>query len=95
MNFPSKLTNFKVGGKIAHNTTFYTPNQGDEDNFDIDVSSTLTNVAHAFSFLYKFNDGSTASLDKWTEGDYTPENVAVWPTVPSVTNPSAYSIVKP
>ena len=89
------LSNFKVGGKIAHNTTFYAPNNLDEDNFNIDVSATLTNVAHAFSFLYKKNDGTTASADKWQGGDYTPENIATYPTVPAVTNPTAYSIVQP
>ena len=86
------LENMKVGGKIAHNTTFYAPDAHNDDDFGIDVG-TLTNVAHAFSFLYKLNDGTTASADKWQGGDYTPENIGTYPAVPSVTNPSAYDIV--
>ena len=88
------LTNFKVGGKIAHNTTFYAPDIFNE-NFVIDLSSTHTNVAHAFSFLYKKNDGTTISSEKWirTDADYTPENIVTYPTVPPVINPNGYSIV--
>jgi hypothetical protein len=89
------LTNLKVGGKIAHNTTFYAPDD-ESENFLIDLSSVHTNVAFAFSFIYKKNDGSTASADKWIVpqgGDYTPENIATYPTVPLVVNPNAYNVV--
>ena len=91
------ISNFKVGGKIASNTTFYAVDSFNDDDFLIDVSSTHTNVAHAFSFLYKKNDGTTPSAEKWwkADGDYTPENILTYPTVPSVVNPSSYSIVQP
>ena len=87
------LTNLKIGGKIAHNNTFFAPDDENED-FVIDLSSVHTNVAYAFSFIYKKNDGSTASADKWLgNGDYTPENIATYPSVPTTINPSAYSVV--
>ena len=87
------LSNFKVGGKIANINTFYAVDDTNEDDFLIDVSSTHTNTAHAFSFLYKKNDGSTDSANKWQEGDYTPENIATYAAVAAVVNPTAYSIV--
>ena len=91
------LTNFKVGGKIANNNTFYAADEHEEDDFLIDLSSTHTNVAHAFSFVYKKNDGTTASADKWQEGDWTPVNVGTYaaPPISKVVNPSNYSIVVP
>ena len=91
------LSNFKVGGKIANNNTFYAADEHEEDDFLIDLSSTHTNVAHAFSFVYKKNDGTTASADKWQEGDWTPVNVGTYaaPPISKVVNPSNYSIVVP
>ena len=87
------LTNLKVGGKIGHNSGMYAPDD-ENDDFLIDLSSVHTDVAFAFSFIYKKNDGSTPSLEKWLgNGDYTPENIATYPTVPSVTNPTAYNVV--
>ena len=90
------LTNLRVGGKIAHNTTYYAPNASDEDNFLIDLTATCTNVFKAFSFLYKKNDGTTASSDKWilNDADYTPENIDAFPSVPSVINPNNYDVVQ-
>ena len=88
-----KYSNMKVGGKIKHNSTYYAPDSQDEDEFLVDVSATLTNVAHAFSFVYEKEDGTTASANRWQEGDYAPENIATYPTVPAVVNPTAYSIV--
>lgn len=87
------LKNLKVGGKVAHNTSYYAPDDENED-FLIDISSVHTDVAFAFSFIYKKNDGTTPSAQKWLGGgDYTPENIAVYPTVPTVINPSAYNVV--
>jgi hypothetical protein len=87
------LTNLKVGGKIANTNSFFAVNDESED-FVIDISSVHTNVAFAFSFIYKKNDGSTASADKWiSNGDYTPENIATYPTVATTINPNGYSVV--
>ena len=90
------LQNTRVGVKIATNNTFYSPNTTDED-FLIDLTEPLSNVFKAASFLYKKNDGTTASLDKWLldNGDYTPENISTFPNVPSVINPHTYTVVQP
>lgn len=94
------LSNLKVGGKCASNSTFYAPNSADEDDFLIDVSSLHTNVTHAFSFKYKAESGDpgypTASANKWLpagNGVYRPENISVYPTPPTIINPSNYSLV--
>lgn len=92
------LSNFKVCCKIAHNSTFYAPNsENDQGDFALDLTGTLTNCAHALSFVYKKEDGSTASANKWQEGDYVPENISTYPAPPTgkVVNPSGYSIVMP
>ena len=92
------LSNFKVCCKIAHNSTFYAPNsENDQGDFALDLTGTLTNCAHALSFVYKKEDGSTASADKWQQGDYIPENIGTYPAPPTgkVINPSNYSIVLP
>ena len=71
-----------------------------DEDFKIDLSASLTAVTYAASFLYKANVGDanypTASLDKWGPngfGRYTPLNVSNYPSPPTVTNPSAYSVV--
>ena len=92
----NKISNLKVGGKCALNNGFYSPNTSDEDDFLIDLSETLTNVTYSFSFLYKKNDGTTASADKWTPaglGNYSPVNISTFPTPPSTVNPSGYAVV--
>ena len=92
------LSNLKFGGKIALVSSFYNPNKTSDDQV-IDLSATLTNVTHAFSFLYKLNPGDvgypTASLDKWAGGTFSPENIAVHSTVPDVINPHSYSVIQP
>ena len=89
------LTNFKVAGKVAHNSTFYAPDAEDEEDFLIDLTGTYTNVAHGFSFVYKKEDGTTPSASKWQEGDYFPENATTYPAPPvaKVVNPGGFSIV--
>lgn len=87
--------NMKVFLKIAHNSTFYSPNTFDDDKHHIEFDGTLTDVAHCFSPVYKKEDGSTASADKWQEGDYVPINSSTYVSVPSVINPHGYSIVSP
>ena len=87
-------SNLKVFLKIAHNAGFYSPDTSDEDH-RIEFDATLTDVAFAFSPVYKKADGTTASENKWQEGDYVPENAAVYPSPPSVVNPSNYSVVQP
>ena len=91
----NKISNLKFGGKIALVNGFYNPDKSNADDQRIDLSAPLTNVTHAFSFLYKKNDGTTASADKWAGGDFTPTNIAVHATVPTVINPSAYSVIQP
>ena len=89
----NKISNLKLGGKCALTNGFYSPNTSDEDDHKIDLSATLTNV---FSFLYKKNDGTTASADKWTpagQGQYTPVNISTFSSPPSIVNPSAYTVV--
>jgi hypothetical protein len=89
------LTNFKIGCKTAHNTGFYALNR-DSDRNVLSFDGQHTNVAFAYSGAYKKNDGSTASADKWTVGEYTPENIAVYPTVPQPTsNPNGFPVVVP
>ena len=91
----NQITNLKHGLKIALTNGYYSPNTSDED-FKLDLSATLTNVTFAASFLYKSNDGSTASADKWGpqgNGEYTPENASTFPTPPSTINPSGYAVV--
>ena len=83
----------KFGLKIPLINGFYMPNLTDSENHIIDLSATLTNVIHAASFLYKMNDGSTISSNKYSEGEFTPVNIAIFPNPPAVVNPSAYSIV--
>ena len=93
----NKISNMKIGGKIALQPTFYSPNQSDDtDDQLIDLSATLTNTTFAFSFLYKALDGSTPSAFKWLpegNGVYQPENLALFPSPPSVVNPNGYSVV--
>ena len=91
------LTNVRVGGKVGHNSLMYAPNASDSDRFKIDLTATCTNVFKVFSFLYKKNDGSTASNDKWIldSADYTPENIGAFPSVPAVVNPNSYAVVQP
>ena len=93
------LKNFKVGGKIVNNSTFYAVNEAN-DNFLIDISSLHTNVAYAFSFKYKAESGDpgypTASANKWLpagNGIYRPENISVHAVPPTVTNPNNYTLV--
>lgn len=92
----NKVSNLKVGLKIAHNTGFRAPDS-DSDDFLIDITAAQTNVTYPVSFLYKNNDGSTASADKWLpagNGSYTPDNISEYSAVPSVVNPSSYTIVQ-
>jgi hypothetical protein len=91
------MKNLKIGLKIATNNTFMSPNTFDEDNHNISLDGTVTDVAFAASFVYKKNDGSTTSANKWQEGDYTPVNVGTYPSYVgvSVLNPSNYAIVQP
>ena len=93
----NKMTNLKVGLKIATNNTFMSPDTFNEDDFGIDLGGTTTSVAYAASFVYKKNDGSTASENKWQEGDYTPVNIGTYPSYIglSVVNPSNYAVVQP
>ena len=88
------IQNLRVGLKIAHNSSFYTPDSANED-FVVDLTNTITNVLKAVSFKYKKEDGSTASADKWVsdDADYVPENVAVYPTPPPIVNPQGYAVV--
>ena len=93
------LSNLKVGGKIVTNSTFYAPNEAN-DNFLIDVSSLHTNILYAFSFKYKAEVGDpgypTASSNKYLPaggGVYRPENIAVHAAPPTVVNPSNYTLV--
>ena len=87
------LDNFKVGAKTVHNTGFYALNR-DSDRNVLDFDAIHTNVAFAYSGCYKKEDGSTASADKWTVGDFAPQNVAVYPTIPQPTsNPNSYPVV--
>ena len=90
------LQNTRCGLKIAHSNTFYAPNQTDED-FLIDLTEVCSNVYKAVSFLYKKNDGTTPSLEKWLrdDGDYTPVNISTFPNVPLVVNPHNYPVVQP
>jgi len=87
--------NLKVFLKIAHNAAFYSANTFDEEHHHIEFDKTLTDVAHCFSPVYKKEDGTTASANKWQEGDYVPVNSATYPSVPSVVNASSYSVVAP
>ena len=92
----NKISNLKIGGKIALNNGFYSPNTSNYSEHYIDLSAELENVTYAFSFLYKNNDGTTASADKWQPqglGSYSPLNVGAFPSPPSVVNPSGYAIV--
>ena len=49
--------NLKVFLKIAHNAGFYSPNTFDEENHHLEFDGTLTDVAYAFSPVYKKADG--------------------------------------
>ena len=92
----NEMKNIKVGLKVAHNTGFRAPD-ADSPNFEIDISQVNTNCTYPVSFLYKNNDGSTASNDKWLpagNGSYTPDNATQYPSVPAVTNPNSYTIVQ-
>ena len=93
----NQMKNLKIGLKIATNNTFMSPNTFDEDNHNISLDGTVTDVAYAASFVYKKNDGSTTSANKWQEGDYTPVNIGTYPSYvgASVVNPNAYAIVQP
>ena len=86
-------TNLKVFLKIAHNSTFYSPNTHDPRQ-RLEFDGTLTNVAYCFAPVYKKEDGTTAQDDKWQEGDYVPVNAAVYPNVPSIVNPQGYAVVQ-
>ena len=85
--------NLKVLLKIAHNSTFYSPNTFDP-NHRIEFDKPLTDVAYCFSPVYKKEDGTTASDDKWQEGDYVPENATLYPSPPPVINPQGYAVVQ-
>jgi len=87
--------NLKVFLKIAHNAGFYSPNTFDDENHRIEFDGTLTDVAFAFSPVYKKADGTTLSENKWQEGDYVPENVATYPSVPNTINTTGYPVVSP
>jgi hypothetical protein len=91
------MKNLKIGLKIATNNTFYSPNTFSEDNHSISLDGAVTDVAFAFSGVYKKNDGTTSSAMKWQEGNYTPVNVSTYPSYVgvSVVNPSNYAIVQP
>jgi len=93
----NSMKNLKVGLKIATNNTFMSPNTFDEDDHNISLDGTVTDVAYAFSGVYKKNDGSTTSVNKWQEGDYTPVNASTYPSYvgTSVVNPNNYAIVQP
>ena len=93
----NRMKNLKIGLKIATNNTFYSPNTYSEDNHSISLDGTVTDVAYAFSGVYKKNDGSTTSANKWQEGDYTPVNAGTYPSYVgvSVVNPNNYAIVQP
>jgi hypothetical protein len=73
------------------------PNTFDDENNSISLDGEVVDVAYAASFVYKKNDGSTASADKWQQGSYTPVNIGTYPTYTgvSVVNPSGYAIVQP
>ena len=87
--------NMKVFLKIAHNSAFYSANTFDEEHHHIEFDKTLVDVAHCFSPVYKKEDGTTASANKWQEGDYVPINSSTYVSVPSVINPNSYSVVAP
>jgi hypothetical protein len=93
----NSMTNLKVGLKIATNNTFYSPDVFNEDQFGISLDGEVTDVAYAASFVYKKNDGSTTSVNKWQFGDYSPVNLDTYPmyTGLSVVNPSGFAIVQP
>jgi hypothetical protein len=93
----NKMKNLKVGLKIATNNSFMSPNTFDDENNSISLDGEVVDVAYAASFVYKKNDGSTASADKWQQGSYTPVNIGTYPTYTgaSVVNPSGYAIVQP
>ena len=86
-------TNLKVLLKIAHNSTFYSPNTHDPRQH-VEFDKSLTDVAYCFSPVYKKEDGTTAQNDKWQEGDYIPLNAALYPSVPSIINPQSYAVVQ-
>ena len=87
--------NLKIFLKIAHNDGFYSPNVYDINNHLLDLSASITDTAFAYSPVYKNNDGTTQSENKWQEGDYTPENISAYPNPPLVVNPHNYNIVQP
>ena len=93
------ISNLRFGLKIPLIDGFYSPNTTDEDHI-IDLSATLTSVTYAASFLYKANPGGTgyptASADKYgpqSNGVYSVENIAAFPSPPAVINPSTYAII--
>jgi hypothetical protein len=83
--------------KIPTNNTFTSPDTSDEDNFLIKLDGAVVDLVHAASCVYKKNDGSTTSANKYFEGDYTPTNIAGFPNYlgASIQNPHGYSIVQP
>jgi hypothetical protein len=89
----NKCSNVKVVLKIAHNSSFYSPNTHDPSQH-IEFDATLADVAYCFSPVYKKGDGSTADDDKWQEGDYVPINAAQYPSVPAIINPHNYAVVQ-
>ena len=91
----NKVSNLKVGVKIAHNSGFRSPDT-DSDNYLIDLTEVQTNVTYPASFKYKNADGSTASANKWLpagNGSYVPDNADQYASPPPVVNPNGYSIV--
>ena len=88
-------TNARVALKVgAHLTNFYSPNTADPTHL-IDLNSSHTNCEFAYSAVYKRLDGTTPSLEKWVLGNYSPANIAVYPTIPVVYNPLGLATVVP
>ena len=86
------LNNFKFALKTAHNTTFYAMNSYDIRNI-LSFDAQHTNVLYAYSALYKKNDGTTTQANKWSQGDFTPENISLHSSPPTLINPHGFNVV--
>ena len=92
----NSVQNMRVAVKVVAHTGFWAPDVNDDDYVIDFTEGDYSNTFRVFSAAYKKLDGTTPSSEKYINGDYAPENVALYPTMYSaVVNPHGYTVTVP
>ena len=92
----NSVQNMRVAVKVVCHTGFWAPDVED-DKYIIDFTEgSYSNMFRVFSAAYKKLDGTTPSSEKYINGDYAPENAALYPSMHSdIVNPHGYAVTVP